>query len=158
MCGVSEGHKLAVDVDGEALGCVMFAKSYQTFPTKFLRSRIEALGMGGIDEPGLRESVAAYPTAVRATGLFHDKRAKFSSYGRCSECRYLSTCGFCPVSIGHQPGNDNPDRVPDFLCAYNLVTNKYRERFPKMSAPMESLLRLLPAPELAPAVAELLFG
>lgn len=84
-------------------------------------------------ESSLSERFAQYPAAVRATGLFHDKRTKFSSYGRCRECRYLETCGFCPVSIGHQPNNDDPDRVPDFLCAFNLVSNKYRERFPKLS-------------------------
>ena len=42
----------------------------------------------------------------------------------------MTTCGVCPVSIGHQPGNTDPDRIPDFLCAYNLVSLKHREQFP----------------------------
>ena len=86
--------------------------------------------MGDLLDPRLPRRMAAYPAAARAAGIFHDKQDKYSSYGRCGECRYLSTCGVCPVSIGHQPGNDDPDRIPDFQCAYNLVALKYRERFP----------------------------
>ena len=43
----------------------------------------------------------------------------------------MTTCAICPVSIGHQPGNTDPHRIPDFLCAYNLVSLKYREKFPR---------------------------
>jgi len=133
MCNVASGDKAAVDVDGQTLGCVTFAESYQTFPTMFLRNRLEALRMGEVRHPDLDRRLAGYPAVARAAGLFTDKPSKYSSYGRCRECRYLTTCGICPVSIGHQMGNTDPHRVPDFLCAYNLVSLKYRERFP--SAP-----------------------
>jgi hypothetical protein len=45
----------------------------------------------------------------------------------------------CPISIGHQPGNTDPDRIPDFQCAYNLVSLEYRERFPVQPGPRERL-------------------
>jgi radical SAM protein with 4Fe4S-binding SPASM domain len=148
MCAVADAEKLAVDVNGQVLGCVTFAESYQTFPTTFLRNRLEAMRMGEIRDSALIERMAAYPAAMRASGLFHDKRTKYSSYGRCGECQYLSSCGFCPVSIGHQPGNADPNRVPDFLCAFNLVSQKYRRRFPKLPDVGDILLGRAPIPEL----------
>jgi hypothetical protein len=33
------------------------------------------------------------------------------------------------MSIGHIPGNRDPNRIPDFPCAYNLVSLKYRDLF-----------------------------
>lgn len=131
MCGVGRGENLAVDVDGEVHGCVMFAESYQVFPTAFLRTRLEAMRMGRVDDAAFPARLGAYPAAARAAELFHGKREKYSTYGACRDCRYLESCGVCPVSIGHQPGNEDPRRIPDFLCAWNLVSQKYRERFPK---------------------------
>jgi sulfatase maturation enzyme AslB (radical SAM superfamily) len=130
MCGVARGETPAVDVDGQVHGCLMFVDSYQKFPTQFLRTRLEAMRMGDLRDPQLARRMAAYPSAAKAAGIFHDKQRKYSSYGRCAECRHLGTCGVCPVSIGHQPGNTDPDRIPDFQCAYNLVSLEYRERFP----------------------------
>lgn len=131
MCGVGRGETPAVDVDGQVHGCLMFADSYQVFPTTFLRSRLEAMRMGHLADPSFEQRLAAYPAAARAAGIFHGREHKFSSYGRCADCRFMATCGVCPVSIGHQPGNTDPHRIPDFLCAYNLVSLKYRERFPQ---------------------------
>jgi sulfatase maturation enzyme AslB (radical SAM superfamily) len=130
LCGVGRGETPAVDVDGQVHGCLMFAESYQVFPTTFLRSRLEALRMGHLADPSLESRMAAFPAAARAAGIFHGRERKYSSYGRCRDCRFMTTCGVCPVSIGHQPGNTDPDRIPDFLCAYNLVSLKYREQFP----------------------------
>lgn len=139
MCGVGRGETPAVDVDGQVHGCLMFVDSYQRFPTAFLRTRLQAMRMGDLRDPRFTERLAAYPAAARAAGIFHDKQDKYSSYGRCGECRFLSDCGVCPVSIGHQPGNTDPNRVPDFQCAYNLVSLKYRERFPFQPGAMEQL-------------------
>jgi hypothetical protein len=44
-------------------------------------------------------------------------------------CKYLAHCAICPVSIGHVPDNEDINRVPDYLCAYNQVTLAHRERF-----------------------------
>ena len=130
LCGVGRGETPAVDVDGQVHGCLMFADSYQVFPTVFLRSRLEALRMGHLGDPSFESRMAAFPAAARAAGIFHGRERKYSSYGQCRDCRFMTTCGVCPVSIGHQPGNSDPDRIPDFLCAYNLVSLKHRQRFP----------------------------
>jgi radical SAM protein with 4Fe4S-binding SPASM domain len=158
MCNVASGDKAAVDVDGQVLGCVTFAESYQRFPTAFLRNRLEALKMGSVQSDELPRRMAAYPAAARATALFTDKQNKYSSYGRCGECQYLATCGICPVSIGHQPGNSDPNLVPDFLCAYNLISQKYRERFPCMPTALDILLGRAPVPELTRALERLTAG
>jgi sulfatase maturation enzyme AslB (radical SAM superfamily) len=130
LCGAGRGETLAVDVDGEVHGCLMFADSYQVFPTAFLRNRFEAMRMGSVTAPDLPERMAAYPAAARAAGIFHERQRKYSSYRRCAECEFMTSCAVCPVSIGHRPGNADPHRIPDFLCAYNLVSLAYRARFP----------------------------
>lgn len=148
MCGVGRGDSPAVDVDGQVHGCVMFAESYQVFPTRFLKTRLEAMRMGDVRAPDLPTRFSKYPHAARAAGIFDDKQDKYSSYGRCGECRFLNVCGVCPVSIGHQPGNEDPRRIPDFLCAYNLVSLKYREQFPARPDAREILLGRAPLPTL----------
>jgi sulfatase maturation enzyme AslB (radical SAM superfamily) len=130
MCGVWRGQKLAVDVDGHSHGCALFASSYQRFTTAFLRDKLEAVALGDVRSSEPDGRLPMYDDAVRATRIFHDKQDKHSSYGRCADCRFLASCSVCPVSIGHQPGNDDPHRVPDLLCAFNLVTLAQRARFP----------------------------
>jgi hypothetical protein len=71
-----------------------------------------------------------YEDAVRRTEIFHDKQDKYSSYARCGSCRFLTTCGVCPVSIGHRRGGEDPHRVPDLQCAFYLVSLSYQARFP----------------------------
>lgn len=149
MCGVGRGETAAVDVDGQVHGCVMFANSYQVFPTVFLRSRLEAMRMGHLQDPGFAARMAAYPAAARAAEIFHNKQDKYSSYGACAECRFMPRCAICPVSIGNTPGNMDPRRVPDFLCAYNLVSLKYRERFPCPPTLRDMLVGTAALPELA---------
>jgi sulfatase maturation enzyme AslB (radical SAM superfamily) len=154
-CAAGRAEKAAVDVDGQVHGCLMFVSSYQKFPTAFLRTRLESMRMGDLRDPQLPQRLAAYPAAAEAAGLFHHKQDKYSSYGKCGECRFLGDCGVCPVSIGHQPGNTDPNRIPDFQCAYNLVSLKYRERFPYqptareriIAGPLPKLLAFAPPPK-----------
>ena len=148
MCGVGHGETPAVDVDGQMHGCVMFVDSYQVFPTTFLRSRLEAMRMGHISDPQLPNRMAAFPAATRAAGIFHSRQEKYSSYGRCRDCRFMTTCAICPMSIGYQPGNTDPHRIPDFLCAYNLVSLKYREKFPRQPDVREILMGHAKIPRL----------
>lgn len=139
MCSVTGGKNLTVDVDGRVYGCVMLAESYQTFPSSFLQMRLAPLRMGKLQDSGFDERYAAFPKAVRGAEIFHYKRDKYSSYGRCRTCRYRNHCSVCPVSIGCDPGNDDPHRVPDFICAFNRVALKYRDRFPYMKNPLGRL-------------------
>jgi len=140
MCGVGYGDQLAVDVDGQSHGCVTFAESYQTFPTTFLRGRIEAMRLGDIRDPGFDDRLAKYPAAVNAAEIFDRKEDKYSSYGRCGDCKYLADCSVCPMSLGRGEGDHDPRRVPDFSCAYNLISLKYRARFPRFRSLAERWL------------------
>ena len=131
MCGLTQGKGLIVDADGYAYGCAMIAGSYQEFASPFMRERLEPLRLGSIHDPVLAERFAFFPEAVRRAGMFHDKAKKRSAYRRCADCDYLAVCSVCPASIGHVPGNADPDRLNDFCCAFNLASLKYRERFPR---------------------------
>lgn len=137
MCGVVDGESLVVDVDGQAYGCTVLAGSYQETDSQFLRSCLDPLRMGSINDPEFAKCHALFPEAIRQVRLFHNKENKYSSYGRCGECPYIAQCSVCPISIGHVPGNSDPNRVSDLVCAYNLVSRRYRERFPSRPNPKD---------------------
>ena len=129
MCGVGLGRALTVDVDGRVYGCVMFASSYQQFPSSFLQQRLGPLVLGRVGTEELTKGLGAYREAVLRAGLFDHKERKYSSYGRCAECEYMHDCAVCPVGIGLIPGNTDPHRIPDFACAFNRVAAEHRTRF-----------------------------
>jgi radical SAM protein with 4Fe4S-binding SPASM domain len=139
MCGVVNGKTLVVDVDGQVYGCVMFAESYQEFRSEYLKTRLADLRMGDLRDPGFWDRYAAFPKAVRKVEIFHHKEKKYSSYRKCGDCEYLDSCSVCPVSIFYDPTNSDPNRVPDFICAFNMIALKYRDRFPAMPDPFEQL-------------------
>ena len=95
----------------------------------FLRESLAALRVGDVGDPGLGKRVAAFARGVSGARVFADKRRKYSSYGRCRDCEYLTRCSVCPLSIARVAGNDDPCRVPDFPCAFNRVALACRERF-----------------------------
>ncbi len=138
-CSAPTGRVLAVDVDGQVHGCAVFIESYQGFASPFQRARVDALRMGDFRAPQFPRRLAMYPEAARQTGLFHGKQDKYSSYGRCGECRFLDSCTICPASTGNIPGNTDPRRIADFPCAYNLVALAYREQFPALPTPLDIL-------------------
>ena len=117
----------------------MFVQSYQTFPTVFLKSRVEAMRLGDIRDSGFADRVQAFPKVARDQEIFHHRELKYSSYGRCSECEYLAECSVCPMSIGRVDSQADPRKVPDFYCAYNLVSLKYKASFPRHRSLAERL-------------------
>lgn len=129
LCGIMRGEKPSVDTDGRVFGCGTVVGSYQEVPSREVRACLECIALGSIDDPQLAGRLAGYRERTRAVGLFDNKQRNRSSYGRCGECERLSQCAICPVSIGYIPDNDDFDRVPDFLCAWNLVSLECRERF-----------------------------
>lgn len=137
MCGVPSGVCPAVDVDGRIHACATFVETYQKLPSDFMRSRLDTLRLGDVRSSDFRERIDALHDAALETGLFHNKREKYSSYGRCGECEYLHSCTVCPTSIGHIPGNTDPNRVPDFICAFNMVSNRYAEAFARQVRDLE---------------------
>jgi sulfatase maturation enzyme AslB (radical SAM superfamily) len=158
MCGVGRGEALTVDVDGEVSACVMFARSYQTFSSDFLKDRFRRMELGPLRGPELAARLSRLPERTREAGIFHSKQNKRSSYARCGECRFLETCTVCPVSIGNMPGNTDPDRVPDHQCAFNLVTRAWRERFPVQATPLDQMLGRAPLPRMMRQLQEAVKG
>jgi hypothetical protein len=88
--------------------------------------------LGDVRDINFKYRLKAFPAAVEAAEIFHRKEEKYSSYGKCGDCRYLAECYVCPMSIGRGAGENDPRRIPDFACAFNLVSLKYRARFPRM--------------------------
>jgi radical SAM protein with 4Fe4S-binding SPASM domain len=129
MCSAAGTTSPAVDVDGQVYGCVMFAESFQSFPNGMLQQCLEPMRLGNIRSPAFRKRLEKYPAAAAAAGIFTDKEEKRSSYRSCRGCRFLYQCSVCPVSIGHIPGNTDPNRVPDLQCAFNLAVLTAREKF-----------------------------
>ena len=148
ICSAPEGKTLTVDVDGQVYPCPTFAESYQTFPDTPLRRRLMAMRLGDIRDPALPSRLKALPAAAKAAGIFHSKETKYSSYGRCADCRFFSTCLVCPMSVARDPNHADPNRLPDFLCAFNQVMLKYRERFPRQPTAREILIGKAPVPRL----------
>ena len=130
LCGTGRGESLTVDVNGELSGCVLFARSYQRFPATQLGRSMDTLQLGPVAASGLGRRLAGYGSVLEATGLFHHREDKHSAYGRCARCRYRAECSVCPVCIVHVPGNEDPNRIPDFVCMFNRIAASYRRRFP----------------------------
>jgi hypothetical protein len=84
---------------------------------------------GDVRDGGFEERRAVYPATAQAAEIFHHQEDKYSSYRRCGECEYLAECSVCPMSLGRVEADVK--RIPDFLCAYNLVALKYRAQFPR---------------------------
>ena len=137
LCSSVRGEAMDVDPDGQAWACPLFADSLRTLPPLAVEaSRVMALG--DVADPALLERLNRLPARARALRVFSHKRAKHSSYGACADCRFLVDCFICPAAICDIPGNKDPDRVPDFICAYNQVTLAARERFDGMTGGQRS--------------------
>jgi hypothetical protein len=148
MCGVLNGETPAVDVDGQVYACHALLGSVQAPSSVLLRRSLASLRLGSITSPDLLTRLAGLPAGDHDDGgslePFRNKQRKYSSYGRCRECHFLASCMMCPYAIGRIEDNDDPQRVPDFYCAFNQVALKYRERFP--SGP--GALQLVKNPEI----------
>jgi sulfatase maturation enzyme AslB (radical SAM superfamily) len=129
LCGIMRGEKPAVDTDGQVYGCGAAVTSLLDLPAGPVMAGFEKVRLGHIEDPELPGRLAHYRRVTRPVGLFDRKQDNWSSYGRCRDCKYLYHCTVCPVSIGYVRENDDMNRVPDFVCAFNLVSLYYRERF-----------------------------
>lgn len=132
LCASVYGDALVVDPVGRAWACPLLVPSLCTIPP-LATDAARALWLGKVSDPSLPRRLRRLPSRARALRIFTNKREKHSLYGRCADCRFVPDCFVCPTSICHIPGNDDPDRVPDFLCAYNQVTLAARERFDEMT-------------------------
>ncbi len=139
-CSGLDGRALAVDVDGQVYGCPLFAESCQDVSRRSLMSNLKAVRMGSIRDPAFPEYRARAVQAARRLVPTDWPVRCYSSYGRCCECRHRAGCSICPVSIWSKPNDTDPFRVPDFVCAFNRVVLRHRERFPFTPGTIEDLL------------------
>ena len=130
MCGMANAGAIAVDVDGQGIGCSTFAGGVRGVAAPILTERKNTLCMGRVADPGFGERYTRFPEVIRRSEFFHHKERKYSTYGRCADCEHLPECSLCPGSILQIPGNADPHRVSDFCCAYQQVSSRHRARFP----------------------------
>jgi sulfatase maturation enzyme AslB (radical SAM superfamily) len=128
MCGIGRGESITSDVDSEISACPLLARSYQTLSAPGLRRWVEPLRIGRLDAPDLGGRLERFRAEVRRSPLFMQRERKRTARRRCADCRYGASCRVCPVAIAH--AGDDPHLVPEFLCAYNRLSLRYRERFP----------------------------
>ena len=128
VCGAIQGWNLAVDVDGQVYGCALCVESVQEFRFPLVQRLRQAVKIGHLNRDfsiGYRK----FLEEAHHEDLLNHRENKYSSCGRCADCSYFPDCMICPVSIAQSPGNMDPHRVPDFLCAFNRVAQKYRRLF-----------------------------
>ena len=129
MCGIADGTKAVIDVDGQVYACSPVLPVFGAPAPPLLRRTSRAMRLGSIADPRLGDRLAPYGDAVRATGLFGPRGGLRASRGPCRACRYARACMVCPLTIAYEPGNANPRRVPDSVCAFNRAALAGRERF-----------------------------
>jgi sulfatase maturation enzyme AslB (radical SAM superfamily) len=129
MCGVLRGDTPAVDVDGSVYGCAMLVQGAAARARPWLQAEIDGLRIGKIADPGLDAGFDAFVANAWRSPFLTNKQDKSSASARCAICPAISECDLCPVSIGLIPGNDDPNRVPDFACAFHLAGFRAKQRF-----------------------------
>jgi sulfatase maturation enzyme AslB (radical SAM superfamily) len=127
MCGVHAGDRAVVGADGTAFACAALVGMARPAGAGLLGEAVDLLRLGPVADRAFPANLAALPARLRGSALFGDKERKRSSYARCGECRFIAECMICPVSIAAIPGNDDPNRVPDLPCAWNLAAGACRE-------------------------------
>ena len=107
MCAAIQGRNLAVDVDGQVYGCALCVESVQEFRSPLIQRLRQTLKIGQLNRGFPIRYRKFLEEALHEDLLLH-REGKYSSYGRCAQCRYLADCTVCPLSIAHIPGNTDP--------------------------------------------------
>ena len=139
LCLAHRGENLTIDVDGQAYGCVLATASYQQGTAPAMRPVVASLWAGRPGASGFDERPAGMTRAAQACGSFQFSSRRYSSYGRCAECRWAGQCQVCPLAAAIDPEWVDPHRVPDFLCAFNQVRLAHIDRFPCQYDPLTCL-------------------
>lgn len=132
VCGAGYGKGLCVDSGGRAWTCPMFARSMGRL-SPLAQKVSRAVGLGDVRDPSLRERLAKLPERTASLRLLTDREGKHSCYGRCKECEFIRDCVICPGAVSLEPGNTDPDRVPDIQCEFNRATLGARRAFSRMA-------------------------
>jgi len=129
ICGALDRSFFTVDVDGQLYGCAAFTASTQPASAGLLQDFQRACRRGQLRaDSGLAKHDRQMTPDSTVRALLSQKN-KYSSYGQCTDCAYSARCSVCPLAIGSWDDNQDPQRVPDFICAFNSTVLKYRERF-----------------------------
>jgi sulfatase maturation enzyme AslB (radical SAM superfamily) len=146
VCTAPEGSRLAVDVDGSLAPCLLVAPSIAPDSPSPLAEALALLTRGTIEDPWSQAIVTSFQSDCRSTGLFHGREKKYSSWSRCLDCEFQDDCRPCPVATAWIPGNSDPDRIPDHLCAFNRTLAAHRRRMPEAATDLEKLRGEAPLP------------
>jgi len=144
MCDAVTGRALTVDTDGSVYACGAAAGGVQRTDSRFLAARLAALRVGRLEDVDLALRLEAEPERLGRLDVLRGKENKRSSWGRCRDCPHFAVCLVCPLAIAHLDGNEDPDRVPDFICAYNRTALAALARLGAAPDPAVTLLH--PAP------------
>lgn len=130
LCGAATPGSVAVDADGDTYACPFLAESSQRFANQRLAAVVRPMRMGHIASPAFWRRLGDLPRRARETGMFHMSPGRHSLHGRCHSCPCRVDCTACPISVLSEPGHDDPQRVPDHICAFNWILAGLRRRFP----------------------------
>jgi sulfatase maturation enzyme AslB (radical SAM superfamily) len=133
MCGALNKQGLAVDLDGQVYACGALVESTHHIDLDSLRRCQTSLRLGDIRSAAFADRFRKFPVPGQVPTLFVNKEEKYSSYARCAECPYFHECKICPLSIGYQTGNQDPRRVPDYICAFTATALAHKRTFPRVS-------------------------
>lgn len=143
-CGALLPDSLCVDVDGEAYGCHVFARSHGAFHGSRWEADLESSRFGSVLDP-------AFPTHLHEKDgksvprIFRSGERQFSTRGDCSTCGDAEDCPACPAATALIPGNTDPHRVPDAICSFHRVTSKHGREFRRrLNLPYEAARALWP--------------
>jgi sulfatase maturation enzyme AslB (radical SAM superfamily) len=131
-CAAATASNLVVDADGLVYPCALLVRSSQTVARPGLARRLSAMTLGHVsDLDSIVAGLGRLRDAAQAAGIFRAQRGKRSRLGRCATCRHAGTCFVCPIACAKNPESSDPERIPDFQCAFNRVALDYRRRFPR---------------------------
>lgn len=140
VCGALDHSSLAVDVDGQRYGCAALAASTRTMAPGLQQDFMSICRVNGSGANGdVAERVKQLNPGSAAAVLLSEE-GRYSAYRKCADCVYATRCHVCPLAIGSWDGNQDPKRVPDFICAFNYAVQKYRERFLSRASELRTLL------------------
>jgi len=130
-CAAPSGRDLVVDVDGEVVPCALLIHACQRAIDPAVESRLKAMGLGPVTKPEvLALGLRSLPASAAAAGMFGPQARKRSGRARCATCRFAGACLVCPISCAWNPDSADPNRIPDFQCAFNRTDLAHRRRFP----------------------------
>lgn len=128
LCGAGVGKGLCVDSTGRGWTCPLFAATLHELPL-LARAVSRAVDVGDVRSPDAWKRLAATRLRTGRFGLLTKHEERYSTYGPCRNCEFEDECFVCPAAVSHAPDDMDPDRIPDFHCAFNRAAALARRKF-----------------------------